>query len=668
MLFDTLGVLNEAVESLYGVFQTDGTASNQTLFRIDNKITKDFITAQINGTTLSYICNIAGTSTTIQSYTVTVNTKFTAGLNIKNLSSQSISGINKFFTNQANLSVLVGGNKTNTFTGRIYRFGFDSAYNNRKVLDKYNSTGLFIHTTGTAMAAHVANYTLKPIQKYDLMFADIAVSGYWEDYMPLSYFAKYVENYDGNKFYDIGSIQFNMDFPEPLDRNAVESTSAWTYQDLNDQYSSPAQLSYSSLDNNFYTSWENYEDMAQQSEKYYYYDTERSAVRGYVSFQYTADGANNNLVDFENFETARVKSVVNPVPGDWQTTAYEVIDGTIVYPPELDSNQNSVDFNDLAIVYHLDFNSEGILHHPVKFRKLQLASQVLERRKFTELGTKFGVPVYPYKKTGFYYDYQGKNPIATYKGSTPYLYLNKHSGWRVVGDFSEATERGISIPVNTQKGLDTEVSTIQMWGRFSDQSLPTGPMLILSVDHKDGIYDFYLIGDESGQRGSVYGVNRATGGILTSVAYYVNGQEVQTPYFVNEQWTVLAIAFLDLLSFDQYTGRINLNGPLTYNNVSYYLATNLEQNQRVEVRTWGDIKDDGDPVIWDYWENSFSWNEVKIVSTINVYSIDPSIIYDKYMGTNRIIVDDNTDGISVSPEDVRVYNDVTWSTTTKIAV
>jgi hypothetical protein len=38
------------------------------------------------------------------------------------------------------------------------------------------------------------------------------------------------------------------------------------------------------------------------------------------------------------------------------------------------------------------------------------------------------------------------------------------------------------------------------------------------------------------------------------------------------------------------------------------------------------------------------------------------------MGTNRIIVDDGVDGVSVAPEDVRVYNDVTWSTTTKIAV
>jgi len=672
MFFESLGVLSETVESLYGVFETDGTAVNQVLFKIDNKITKDSLTAQINGNTLSYRFLSSGVNTLIQEHTVSSNTKFTAGINIKNLSSQPIIGINRFFTNQSNLTVLVAGDKVTTFTGKVYRFGFDASYNNRKISSKYDQEGLFLHssTVATQMLAHTANYTLKVIEKYGLMFADIAVSGYWEDYMPLSYFAKYTEDYDGNRFYDVDSIQFNLDFPEPLETKSLESTSSWTYSDLAIRYSSPIQQTYASLDNNFYSGWDNYEDMSQDSDKYYYYDTERSAVRSYISFQYTNDGANTNLVDFPNFATARVKGTADPalISGNWEDTAYEVIDGTIIYPPTKDRQNNSVDFNDIALVYHLDFNSEGILHHPVKFRKLQLASQVLERKQFTEIGTKFGVPVYPYKKTGIYYDFKGKNPISTYKGSTPYLYLNKHSGWRIQGDFSEVTERGISIPVNVQKGLGTEVSTIQMWAKFANRVFPTGAMLILSVDHKNGIYDFYLQGDASGQRGYVYAVNRLTNAIIDTVQYYVNGQSVQTPYLTNEEWTVLSIAFTDLLSFDQYTGRINLNGPLTYNNVSYYLATNLEQNQRVQVRTWGDIKDDGTPRLWDYWENAYTWNEVKIVNTINLYSIDPTIIYDKYMGTNRIIVDDEVDGISVAPEDVRVYNDVTWSTTTKIAV
>ena len=672
MFFESLGVLNESIESLYGVFETDGSASNQVLFKIDNKITKDSLIVRVNGNTLSYRFSSSGTTTVIQEHTVSSNTKFTAGINIKNLSSQAIPGINRFFTNQSNLTILLGGDKVTTFTGRIYRFGFDASYNNRKISSKYDQEGLFLHSSTVAnqMLAHTANYTLKVIEKYGLMFADIAVSGYWEDYMPLSYFAKYTEDYDGNRFYDVDSIQFNLDFPEPLETKSLESTSSWTYSDLQIRYSSPIQQTYASLDNNFYSGWDNYEDMSQDSDKYYYYDTERSAIRSYISFQYTNDGANTNLVDFTNFATARVKGTADPalIAGNWEDTAYEVIDGTIIYPPTKDRQNNSVDFNDIALVYHLDFNSEGILHHPVKFRKLQLASQVLERKQFTEIGTKFGVPVYPYKKTGIYFDFKGKNPISTYKGSTPYLYLNKHSGWRIQGDFSEITERGISIPVNVQRGLGTEVSTIQMWAKFANRVFPTGAMLILSVDHKNGIYDFYLQGDASGQRGYVYAVNRLTNAIIDTVQYYVNGQSVQTPYLTNEEWTVLSIAFTDLLSFDQYTGRINLNGPLTYNNVSYYLATNLEQNQRVQVRTWGDIKDDGSPIFWDYWENSFTWNEVKIVSTIDLYSIDPTIIYDKYMGTNRIIVDDGVDGISVAPEDVRVYNNVTWSTTTKIAV
>jgi hypothetical protein len=188
------------------------------------------------------------------------------------------------------------------------------------------------------------------------------------------------------------------------------------------------------------------------------------------------------------------------------------------------------------------------------------------------------------------------------------------------------------------------------------------------MDHKNGIYDFYIKSDESTQRGYIYARNRATDGIVESIEYYVNGKAVDTIYIVNEEWAVLGIAFTELLSFDQYTGRLNLNGPLTYNNISYYLATNLEQNQRIEVRSWGEVKNDGISRTWDYWENAFDWGEVKIISTINVYSIDPGDIYEKYVGTNRVIIDDNVDGLLVNPDSLRVYSDVGWTTSTQIAV
>lgn len=770
MYFSDFGVLNDPIESFYGVFQTNGLATNEPIFKINNKLSGDYLLCSINGTTLTYTVSLAGTITTIGTKTIVANQNFIAGINVTALSLRTINGINKFFSDESVLNLYIGGDSVNTFSGKMYTFGFDASYNNRKINNLYDSTGIFkisdnatitnvyqqegselitftanntfykgeivtisgitdplltqynlsnkeiqdcTPTTfivrgdlipinpsaddsvnsvcsGTVSISqanrsiilkdHTGNYTLKAYEKYGIFFRDIAVAAYWSDYMPLSYFGKYVEDYEGKKFYDLDSIQINLDYPEPLEVSALESVSSWTYADLKSRFQNPIQQTYEDLANNFFTGWEDYEDMSQDSEKYYYYATDKNAVKSYISFQKILDGANTNLVDFEYKAVARVKGVVdpnslvdvdqngNPSLGNWQNTAYEVVDGTIVYPPELDNQNNTVDFNDLALVYHLEFNSEGIFHHPISFRELQLASQVLERKQFTEIGTRFGVPVYPYSKTGLYYDFKGQNPISIYKGSTPYLYLNRHSGWRVKGRFSPILDRGISIPINVQQGLGTEISALQMWLRFSDIYFPSQEVVIFSVEHKDGIYDFYIRSDESTQRGYIYARDRQTDAIVESIEYYVNGRSVETPFLVNEEWSVIGVAFTELLSFDQYTGRLNLNGPLTYNNISYYLATNLEQQQRVETRSWGEVKNDGVPRNWDYWENAFDWNEVKIISTINVYSIDPSVIYEKYVGTNRIVIDDNIDGLLVNPDSLKVYSDVGWTSSTQIAV
>jgi hypothetical protein len=690
------------VESFYGIFETQGTSFNQPLFKLINNRTQDYLEVTVEETFIHYTVSINGVITVLkQNDEISPNNKFVAGINFTNFALQDVDGINQLFTDQNNISVYVGGDGTNTFSGLIYKVGFDAGYNNRKLTSLYDSQGIFIYDEEDLMMSHIANYTLVPLEKYGTFFADISVAGYWEDYMPLSYFSKKVVDYSGEEYYDLDTIQINLDYPEPLEVSALESVSSWTYADLNSRYGDPVQLDYSILDNSFYSGWEDYEDMSQDSNKYYYYVTQNNAVRSYISFQKIADGANKNLVDFTYKTTPRLLGVVNPetiievdelgnvLPTDWENTAYEVVDGMVLYPPKTDSDDNAVDFNNLAVVSHLEFQTEGILHHPVTFRELQLASQVLERSKFTQMGTRFGVPVFPYSRSGIYYNFKGLNPISTYKGSTPYLYLNRHSGWRLRGNFSPFVDRGISIPINQQLGLDIEVSAIQMWIRYADIVLPTEQVPIFSIDHKDGIYDFYIKSDESTQRGYIFARDRDTDAIIESVKYYVNGKLVDTPYIINEQWYVLGIAFTELLQFDSYTGRLNLNGPMTYNNVSYYLASNLEQNQRVEVRSWGQVKDDsitgkivnddGTPSTifgWNVWKyntsivppNYLTWQEVSVAEVIDVYSIDPSSIYDKYVGTTRVVFDDNVDGVLIDPEELNIYSDITWSTTTTTAV
>ena len=65
------------------------------------------------------------------------------------------------------------------------------------------------------LIAHTASYTLLPTESYGKFFLDIGVSGHWQDYLPLSYFAQYVTNDVGNQFYDLDFLQFNIGYPAP---------------------------------------------------------------------------------------------------------------------------------------------------------------------------------------------------------------------------------------------------------------------------------------------------------------------------------------------------------------------------------------------------------------------------------------------------------------------
>ena len=666
--FEKLGILNEKVESVYGVFETDGTAVNQPLFKITNKNNNDNIIVLLNGTTIRYLSNISGVTSTISTQTISANSMFAAGINIKKISLIQDLQLGRFFTDQSNLDVALGGDGFAKFTGKIYRFGFDAGYNNRKIQKLYDNNGIFYtkinfqisnvqatngnitytisnpHSyeigdsvtisgvvsssptnafnlsnqqitsitnnsftirnpaTGTyvsggtvtdntsKMLNHTANYTLTAINKYGILFADIAAAGYWEDYMPLKYFGKDIADSQGNLNYELDFIQFNQDYPEPATALSTEETSTWTYADLFSQYAD-LDLRYSDLANSFYTGWQNYQDMSENSVIKSFYNTKTSQLRSFISFQRIADGANTNLIDFNNYAPAFTDGVIDPIAfeSDWEDTAYEITTGSIIYPPKVTNNSRAVRFSDLAIVYHLDFKSEGILHHPINFKELQLASKVLERTDFTPAGSKFGVPVLYYAKKGINFDFKLKNPIATYKRSTPHLYLNKQSGWKIKGRFDSTQDRGLSIPVNISRANNTEVSSIQMWIRFAESEFPANPVRVLSVSHNDAIYDFFLQADVSGQRGTIFGVNTDTNEVLDELLYYINGLSVGSPYFINEEWSVLGIEFPIPLKFNNRLGSINLNGPLTYNNVSYSLATNIEKDETLEVRTWASI-------------------------------------------------------------------------------
>ena len=674
--FTNFKAITDTVNSFFGIFESESASTPQTLFRITNKQNNDYIQAVLSGLTITYTSNLSGLITTIGTKTITANTKFAAGLNIPELCAGSIDSINQFFTNESSLSLYVGGTPDDTFIGRIYSFNFNSEYNDKKLEILYDAKGIFNVdlTSANTLFDHTASYKLELFDKYNSYFADISVSSYWEDYMPLSYFARYVTDYAEDVYYDLDYLQFNLDFPEPREVLSTVSLNSWTYADLSTEYNDPYPLTYAELSNEFYTEYGDYEDLKNDDHVYYYYDTSNNEVKAYVSFQSTASGANKSLVEYAdaNKKTIAIDGTIDTdlITGNWEDLVYEVVDGTVIFPPTLTSTGDTVDFNDYAIVYHLDINVKGILHKKLKIRNLQIASEVLERSKFTEIGSKFAVQLNPYTKTGIYYDFKAKNPITTYKGSTPHLYLNRHSGWGVKKGSDLFTERGIAIPVNTQLSNAFNIAAIQMWIKFSSINVPFGETKLMTVTSNNGIYDFYFVGDISQKRGSVYCKNRLTNAILTNIQYYINGNIVGTPYIYNEEWCAFGIEFGDVLDFSSTSGSISLNGPFTYNNISSYLTTNLDQVQNIIKRTWQTVKDAG---VWNVsvgtkpWLNS-TWNNMLVISSSNQGVIDLVDVYSKYTGSNRIVIDDEISGLRFSQDLMKNYQAISWSSSVKTPV
>jgi hypothetical protein len=132
-------------------------------------------------------------------------------------------------------------------------------------------------------------------------------------------------------------------------------------------------------------------------------------VKSYVSFQYLK---NNPSAKDSYFTTmpASQNNVVSP-GSEWITTKYEVVDGTIIYPPK------GIRITDVSLVTHLEWTVPGIISNPLVVKKMQYASQAFNEVSSNPVGTRFGSPVFPYLKYGSYFDYKSRNPYRIYKGS-----------------------------------------------------------------------------------------------------------------------------------------------------------------------------------------------------------------------------------------------------------
>jgi hypothetical protein len=706
--FPKLNILNDKVKSIYGVFGSNvllldaeyyntspadyieagyynttswteffdagNPGTNQTLIKIYNTLTGDFFIVRLNEAVIEYALNynkeeqIVYTTENIESEQL-----FAVGINIDDLSNVFGGNVSAFFGNVNGLKVYVAGDEetSNSFFGKIYSLGFTTEINHKSISNYFNeygvvkfddlsAPGVTEETNAIALINHLASYTLLPTEAYDKFFLDIGVSGHWQDYLPLSYFAKYVNNAQGASYYDLDFLQFNLGYPSPSKLLEKETNSSWTYEDLKEEYSAPIQQTYYQIDNSLITGWNDYEDLSQKALKYYEYDTSESFVKSYVTFQYIADGANALDETFNINVPAKEGSIIDidNYP-DWAASKFEIVDNTIIYPSK------SVDFNDLAVVYSIEFNVRGIINRPIKIKELEIASQALSDNAFNSVGTRFGVDLVPYKKSGIYFDYKSKNPFSIYKSSTPYLYLTKNSGIEVRGDFNFETNRGIAMPINKELSDEYRVSSMQAWMFANQDFFSASPIEIFEIKYKEDIIKFYMVADSpSGSRAKIYATSSLTGTEYTGLTYFWNGISVQNPVITIKEWGSLGLQFSSALNFDLYTGAINLNGPILFNNISFYQANNLQTIQSIVTRPWQKVEIENE---WTYWSENFSWQEALVVSSSELYGVNPTDVYKNYLGTNKIIIDDN-EGMTFDSNQIKIYTDTTWETKTLLPV
>ena len=716
MYFDNLNFLNQRIRSFYGSFKfLEEPTQTQTLFRIESENSSDYFEISTQNKDIVYKLNYRDTEEILATFSwsgedpftgIALEEIFSAGIDIDKVSKYFGGNVASFFGNINTLKFYIGGRPdlTQTFTGKIYKVGFCTARNNKKIEYLFNERGIPVNDEnvfelysetvdvaynstdnyfGTNSAEwdqiidsggvvsytldrfqdHTASYTLSPSLYFDNYTLDIDIQGYWEDYIPLTYFSQFVKDEKNSSYYDLDLIQFNINYPAPSIFIEEEQTGSWTYKELADEYGVPIQRTYESLDNQLFTGFLDYNDLKNRALKNYKYDTSSSLVKSYVTFQYIVNGANLSESNFVNIEKPSNDSIV--VPGDnWMNTKYEVVNNMIIYPPK------DVRVLDLALVTHLDFNVKGIIHNRVKVRNLEYASQAFNSTSPNPIGTRFGNEIYPYKKSGFYYDYKERNPFSIYKGSSPYLYLTRYTGIELKGSYDPVVNRGLSIPINKEMSNNYKVMAMQMAVRYDQDAFPYASTEIFEIQSKDTHIKFYMVAiHPSGERAKIYAINVKTGKLEDGIGFYWNGKLVKEPVITVKEWGFLGISFPNLLDFGNRVGSINLNGPITFNTISYYQSTNLQEVQRVDLRPWFGVKYSLPLNLeWDDWKtSSFVWGGVLILSSTSYYGVDPSTIYKSYTGTNKIIID--TDKVfTVNGYEYSVYKGITSKQITSSAV
>lgn len=690
MLFRNLNFLRDGTRAFYGVFEvTESSEEEQTLFYLHNETNNTYISVKMVDSEIVYTINYQSSNNQPRSdvfyktYGNEPGQVFFVGFDFKKVSAFFGGRVASFFGTKQSIKLYVGGQKDfeNTFAGKIYSVSFCSARSLAKIGGFFNNQGLALDyedsfseyffapllnagdsyfeddidengdaldpppfywssvisggdpllpeslPSGLDKINNIASYSLKPKKFLDVLSLEIFADSYWEDYIPLSYFEKFVLNNDGRSAQALDFLQFNIDYPKA--ERFVENE----------------------------------------------YSTEGSIVKTYVSFQFLKSGANANFQTFNKIERLPRNGVVRPDPS-WLNTKYEVLNDSIIYPPP------GVALSSIALVTHIEIESRGIITEPMKIRSLEYASQALGSQA-NKIDTRFGASIVPYRKPGKAFEYKAVRPFSTYKKTSPYLYLTSNSGIRMRHEYTPNNTQGLSIPINKNLSSFFKIDLLQMAIKYDEFLFPIAPVQIFEIQTKDEYLKFYLVADSNTRiRGQIYAIDDRTNRLKEGVVYYIDGNIVKRPILNVSSWTFLGISFEPPLDFGLSLGALRFTSPLMFNNISYYQPNEADDLQRFGFRKWFAVRSEPDnPLAWGFWagkdedeegdvvviNEGSTWREVLFLNDTEAIEPDASEIYKRFVGTNRIIVDSDT-SLSLTNYESKFYKDVVWFTNTVDAV
>jgi hypothetical protein len=498
-----------------------------------------------------------------------------------------------FFSNKSNLKLYFCGEAgfVNAYSGKVYKIGFSNAKNYDLIKTSFTN-GLV--SSQALLLENYANYTLFGVYNLGSFALDIATYSYWEDYIPLTLLAK--TSGIANPTYSLDFIQFNADYP------ASESIVSSNVSTINEMVKTYA----------------------------YFSELTKPALK-------TSDLSRT----LSNLPSTKI---VSP-DGSWATKIYEIVDGSIIYIP------NVTNFTELGISIRFEMKIPGIFRNPVKIRNMQLSSQSLNQDSKTLIGSKLGRELSPYTKPGSQFIYNKSiNPFVTYKGKTPYLYLSKTSGIQLLGSTFDGT-RGIEMLFNESRKRFFLFDILQ-FGFYYDKTFSSGPQEILRIgDESSDKFAIMVDGIGDNTKATVYIKDLATGNPYLDLDLYINGLEDSTPSGVvttdgnvfYRNWNFVSIKFNPTLSFENTVGAIRITGPFLINNISHYQVSEEEYANKVTSTNWGTVLDRENNADTETWIETTSftyepanptWFDIYAASVAEGLGKSLSDVYRAYFGAS----------------------------------